>query len=159
MARALKTRVTVRDRDMGWKKLRRILNNPLRQHVEIGVRGEDGSRNAGGISNVQIATIHEFGAPEANIPERSFIRSTVDTHIAVYAKLTKTLSRKVYTLKMPLPIALGLLGVKVAADMQRQIRNGISPALKQATVDRKGSSKPLIDTGQLVQAITSKVTR
>lgn len=159
MGKALRTRVTVRDRDMGWKKLGRTLNSLLKPHVEVGVRGEDGARKDGGISNVEIATIHEFGAPEANIPERSFIRSTVDGHIAVYAKLTKLLARKVYTLKLPLPAALGILGVKVSGDMRRQIRNGISPELSQETIDRKGSSKPLIDTGQLVQAITSKVTR
>jgi hypothetical protein len=41
--------------------------------------------------------------------------------------------------------------------VQMRISQGIPPALAQATVDRKKSSVPLVDTGQLRSAITWQV--
>ena len=53
--------------------------------------------------------------------------------------------------------ALDMLGAKVASYCQEAIDNGIEPALADETVRRKGSSKPLVNTGQLKSAITWKV--
>ncbi|WP_252715295.1 hypothetical protein [Acinetobacter junii] len=50
-----------------------------------------------------------------------------------------------------------ILGMQAAADVQMYMVNGKFAPLKAKTIKRKGSSKPLIDTGQLRQSITYKV--
>jgi hypothetical protein len=54
-------------------------------------------------------------------------------------------------------VALDRLGAKVAALLQNRISAGIDPPNSAATIARKGSSKPLVDTGQLKAAITWRV--
>lgn len=94
---------------------------------------------------------------EITIPERSFIRSTIDENAAKYHDLVKKLAGLVIDGKMLTRQALGMLGLRVVADIKRRIQRGIDPPLKQATIDRKHSSKPLIDKGQLLNSITHEV--
>jgi hypothetical protein len=47
--------------------------------------------------------------------------------------------------------------MQAAADVQAYMVNGKFAPLKAKTIKRKGSSKPLIDTGQLRQSITYRV--
>ena len=55
--------------------------------------------------------------------------------------------------------AIGLLGEFVASAVKAKIRSNIPPKLKQATIDRKGSSIALIDTGRLINSIQSKLVK
>ena len=48
-------------------------------------------------------------------------------------------------------------GEFLAGKMVDKITAGLSPALKPATVQAKGSSTPLIDTGELLSQITHKM--
>lgn len=57
-----------------------------------------------------------------------------------------------------LGLKLALSGEFLASKMVEEIQSGIPPALAQSTIDAKGSSTPLIDTGQMMGDITSKVT-
>ena len=51
---------------------------------------------------------------------------------------------------------IGKLGVKA---VQEQIWITFSPPLSAATIERKGHSKPLIDTGNLIQSIDYRIER
>ena len=107
------------------------------------------------ISLLEVAVVHEFGA--GPVPQRSFIRATVDAHKSDIEAELKNLARGVVSGKIDARGALNLLGAKVAGWCQARIASGIAPALKAATVKRKGSSKPLVNTGQLRSAITWRV--
>ena len=48
-----------------------------------------------GLRVLDIATIHEFGAPAAGIPQRSFVRATVDEHRADIARIQRALAARV----------------------------------------------------------------
>ncbi|MEY0908199.1 hypothetical protein AB7180_15570, partial [Providencia rettgeri] len=50
-----------------------------------------------------------------------------------------------------------IVGEKLAGEVKRKIQAGINPPLDPKTVKRKKSSKPLIDTGNLLQSITYEV--
>ena len=52
-----------------------------------------------------------------------------------------------------------LLGQKYVGQIQARISAGIPPPLAESTIARKGSSVPLIDTGQLRSAVTYEVRR
>jgi hypothetical protein len=68
------------------------------------------------------------------------------------------LQQKYIDSKLSLKQALTQLGEVVAKDMVQTINRGIEPKLKKATIKRKkGSSKPLIDTGHLKGSITHEV--
>jgi phage gpG-like protein len=150
------TRSHVIDRDRGWNDLLRQARKSRRAHVAVGILARNDGRDDGS-SNVEIGTIHEYGAPEAGIPERSFIRATIDANETVYRRLIRHLGDKLAAGSLTATEALGLFGARVVADIKRRIQAGIAPALKPATIRRKKSSKPLIDTAQLVNSITYEV--
>lgn len=104
-----------------------------------------------------VAAVHEFGSTARNIPERSFLRSSVRENIAKYIKINKGNLQRVVNGKIRMRHALELLGQVAAGDVKRTIRNGDFAPLQQATIDRKGSSKPLIDTGMMLQSVTYEV--
>lgn len=164
---------TVIDRDLGWKHIRaQIAILAKKPQAVIGVRGaqadekkkeDDGS--TANISLAEVATIHEYGAPAAGIPERSYIRSTVDENIVSYRRTIESLKDQLFNPKNPLTVrrALLILGEKVKADIRSKIRAGLSPAWAESTregrISRAGGAivaeTPLIDTGQLIGGITN----
>jgi hypothetical protein len=103
------------------------------------------------------------------IPERSFIRATVDVNAKKIAALCKRMAAAVIegkihgpggvTAEMTLPKALEIIGVYVQGLIRRRMSSGIPPPLKAATARRKGSSVPLIDTGQLRASIDFEVRK
>lgn len=121
-----------------------------------------------GISNVELAIIHEFGAPSAGIPERSFIRAPFAAQQSKYETMARTLVRKLYELEMDERQALGILGLAMATDMKNYITQGtgVPPPNSPAVMRRKAAKgraingadpRTLVDTGQLLGAITWQV--
>jgi hypothetical protein len=103
----------------------------------------------------EIALIHEYGAPRANIPERSFIRSTIAERKAELQSVMARVVRAMIAKQIGREQALGLIGAWMQGAIKAQITsNGTFAPLKPATIARKGSDKPLIDTGQLLNSIT-----
>ena len=68
-------KVSVKDR--GWKALQQTAQalEAEKTFVKAGVLQPSAGRSDG-IDNVSLAVIHEFGSPEAGVPQRSFIRSS-----------------------------------------------------------------------------------
>lgn len=96
------------------------------------------------------------------IPERSFIRSTIDENRDEYRKEIKRLAALVLDGKLTEEKALAIFGLRVEGDIQARIQGGIAPPLKAATIKRKTvagkkGTTPLIGSGQLVASITSEV--
>ncbi len=145
----------VKEIDHGWLKLRKELQKlHEKSKVAVGIQGEQAEVERDGITQAHLGAIHEFGVPEKNIPERSFLRATVDQKTSIYAGLIDKLVEQIVTLQMSSERALGILGERVVGDVKAAMANGIPPELKPETIRRKGSSKPLIDTGQLRNSIT-----
>jgi hypothetical protein len=152
-------RAAVKDIDRGWAKLkaemRRTNSNTV---VAVGVQGPEATAaREDGINNATLASVHEFGSGDGRIPERSFIRATIDTHKDKYRELSRKLGIRVIEGKLTTWTALGLLGERVTADIKRRIQRGIDPELKEKTKERKGSSKQLIHTKVLLGSITHSV--
>jgi hypothetical protein len=154
---------TVRDTDRGAKALVARLR-ALRVSsaaVRVGILSDQPKRQRDGggggkepYSLVEVAAVHEFGAPAAGIPRRSFIRATIDEKRAEVERLERALLAQVVEGKIELRQALDLMGAKVAGWIQTRIADGIAPPNAASTVRRKKSSKPLVDTGQLRSAVT-----
>lgn len=113
-----------------------------------------GKTEADGTPVALIAATHEFGSPERGIPERSFLRSGMRENQEKYVRLNKVNLVRILRGQLTSEQALGQLGEMAKGDVQQKIRSGDFTPLKPSTVDRKGSSKPLIDTGQMVQSVS-----
>ena len=143
----------IKDTDKGLKKLLRKWRLKKSPKVKVGVLG--GDRKNDQINNVQLAIIHEFGTDK--IPKRSFIRDSVDQN---KDKIQKVISREAKAIadeKYNTSVAMERLGLYIVGVIKKRISTGIPPALEENTIKRKGSSIPLIDTGQLRNSITHEV--
>jgi hypothetical protein len=165
-------RVGTRESDLGWAKLWRLLDVLRRTgaHVKVGVlegHGTGSELREGGLTNAQLAAVHEFGSADGKIPERSFIRSTFDANRETYRENLKELLVKVVDGKLTVEKAFSVLGLKIATDIKKRITTGagIPPPNAPSTVARKikkgawnkgggGAPRPLVDTGRLLGAIT-----
>jgi len=142
----------MRDIDHGAEALIRRMASAS---VRVGVIGSkaDNAHQGSALTVADVATFHEFGL---GVPPRSFIADYVDEDES---------SIKVRIEKIPPAVVKGAdltqqldrLGLWLTGQMKLRIRAGIEPPLSPATIRRKGSSKPLIDTGQLWSSITHEV--
>jgi hypothetical protein len=147
------------DIDRGMRRFVARLSATRGLNVTVGIHPEEGAQAAGTATLATVANVHEFGAPSQGIPQRSWLRATVDQErariISAQRKWGQAVARRAIS-----PIrGAALVGQTVETMVKKRILGGIDPPLEDATIDRKGSSKPLIDTGQFLQSITSKVRR
>lgn len=104
-----------------------------------------------------VASIHEFGAPAAKIPARPFMQPTVRAKKDSWVNTVKKKLPDVVTGKLTAFDVLDLVGIQAAADIQTTISKVTSPPLSPITIARKGSSKPLIDTGLMLASVRNSV--
>jgi len=128
----------------------------------VGIQGEKGAEDRGeGLTNAELATIHEFGAKNNRPPERSFLRSTFDENQQEYKKELDQIGKDFFDGKLPPARVDGellLLGEEYRSDIIEKIRSGIPPPLAESTIEEKGGEEtPLIRTGQLWNSITAIV--
>ncbi len=127
--------------------------------VKVGILGKNASRKGGGANNAEVGLVNEFGSFKKGIPARSFLRMPISREAAA---ITKKASEKIYAAvsggeMVPLLTQIGL-ACEVA--VQHGFASGgfgqWAPN-KPATIRRKKSSSPLIDTRQLRASVTSVV--
>ncbi len=97
------------------------------------------------VTTASIAASHEFGTDST--PERPILRPVVDGNRLEYRKLVRRLWDKVCALEITIEGALVVLGSRIESDVKRWITDGPHLPNSPATIARKGSSRPLIDTG------------
>jgi len=147
---------SIKEIDTGWNRFKKSLARIGDKEVIVGIPGEvDFSKP----TTAAIGMIHEFGSADGTIPERSFIRSTFDKNVNKYEReLKKRLTSSIRKTKMADDAALFQVGEIARADVINSIvKREIKQDLKPETIARKGSSTALIDTGNLIGSIESKV--
>lgn len=146
------------DKDRGFARiLANIFSNAKESYVTIGIHQEQGEQAHGDFTVAQIAAVHEYGSEDGKIPQRSFIRDTHDLNLRANRQWMKQVQARVLKGELTQHQALTLMGEVGARQMTSRINLGIPPGLKPATIKRKKSSKPLIDSGQLKGSISFKV--
>ena len=91
------------------------------------------------------------------IPERSFLRSTLDNKGKDFHKFAeKQLDKWLQSNSDPEPM-LNALGLQFRGYVQKNIRDLSSPPNAPLTVALKGSNSPLTDTGQLANSIEYEI--
>lgn len=149
------------DKDTGYRRIKRNFQRLMQgRSVTIGIQGSQGTqKHKGGITNAALGFIHEFGAPGAGVPQRSFLRSTVDRNRGQIKRMLEKAARNAVDTG-DLDQRLAIVGEKVRSEVIETIDKsiGIEPNAP-STIRKKGSSKPLVDSGVLKGAISSKVRK
>lgn len=141
------------------------LKDLTKHQVLVGIPSEKAERQPDSedpepLSNAEIGYIHEFGAPEANIPARPFLVPGVKDNLDKVEKRYRAAAQKAldgdHDAVEKAHIAVGL---ETAASVQRKVTQGPFVPLSPVTIAKRKAKgrtgvKPLIDTGQLRRAVT-----
>lgn len=148
--------VKIIDKRKEYDALIKRVEEAKKVSLEIGVLGEKAEvpHKDSTLTVAAIAEIHEYGL---GVPERAFIRGWFDAYQAVAKLYIKTIWKSVIDGKRTKTQALELLGVRFVGEAQQYMTNAQFTPLSPVTIRRKGSSKPLIDTGQMRSAITFRI--
>lgn len=116
----------------------------------------------------QVAAIHEFGAPAANIPPRPFMRPTIAREKTAWHNIVANAAKNVVRGEGKAGDIFETIGLKAAGDIAKSIAMVFTPALKDATIKARlraradkrtvgNLTKPLVDTGLMIGSITNTV--
>ena len=147
----------VEDRDRGYAALVRRVFGFRRPKIAVGVLEADGGRPHGddALTIIEVATFNEFGT--SRIPERSFIRAWFDEHQAELKADLGKMMQAVLLGRLTREQMLERLGQRCVGQIQARIAEGVPPPNAESTIRRKGSSKPLVDTGALRSSVSYRV--
>ena len=95
-----------------------------------------------------------WGGP---IPARPFLLNAIRKNRSKYLSMLKSFGMKVLTGEMSLDAALSQLGIAAQGDVQQEITDLKDPPNSPVTIALKGSSNPLIDSGEMRAKVTWKV--
>lgn len=149
--------------DSVWRKLRLLVKEIDVMHVRVGLLGSGASEPNGDLTNAEVGAIHEYGAPDVGIPERSWLRSTFRSRRAELVQMQAAACRGVLSGKVPPRRALGLIGAWAAGACRDQIikyGSFLFQPLAASTIASKAArglpnpTAPLVATGQMARAIT-----
>lgn len=142
-------------------------------YVKAGFLGTGAERPADGdapdITNVQIAAIHEYGAPDVKIPPRPFVSPAFDENRPRYEFELRRVVTAFLGGHLSLEKGLGLLGLLMQADIRRYVTEGpeVAPTNAPRTRARKekrlvkdengkpvGDVRTLVDTGRMIGSVS-----
>lgn len=161
---------SVKDKDRGYNALMKRLGKKA-PVMYVGIpaaagaepKKEGNGKTSTHMSLVEVAYIHEFGAPEQSIPQRSFIRAWFDENSRQANAKATSLLHGVISGKVEQTHVMDMLGAWAAGSIKKRMSKGIAPDLAESTVKARQNPKnkddskapvPLIATGQLRSAIT-----
>ena len=139
--------------DRGYYAIKKQLEIANTKTVSVGVL--NGSEAHGDVTVGEIATWNHYGT--ANIPARPFIVGPIDAKQAELQNLVKRLTAGISTGKIDTEFALNVLGQKLRDTCVSAINNREFEPNADSTIAKKGSSTPLVDTGQLKGAIAFEI--
>lgn len=142
--------------------IRKMLADLEKKEVRVGFF--ENSKYPDGTPIAYVAAIQEFGY--GPIPPRPFMRPAEEANKGKWVKGISSGVRAVIAGQVTLDHALEQVGMVAAGDVRKAIKAVTAPPLAESTVRarqsrKKGkkavSRKPLVDTGQMLQAVNSAV--
>jgi hypothetical protein len=127
--------------------------------VKVGIVGAAAAQleDDSDLTLAELWQIHEYGTADGHIPERAPLRKTFIAHRADLAATYRKAAYGVLTGKLTASQALGLIGLRAKTLVQQTIVAGLTPPLATSTILRKGSTKPLVDHGQLYRSVDYEI--
>lgn len=135
--------------DRGWDNLIKKLRSAGHSFTKVGLPSDGKPHGERSMDEmIDIGITHEFGYEPRNIPMRSFMASTMDEN---REKVSELQAEAISSLALGVTVrqALFKIGEEVKSMIGQKLLHGPFEALKQSTIDKKGHSIPLYETGQL----------
>ena len=131
------------------KQFERMLKELTSKEVHVGFQRGD-AKDENGVDMCDIAMWNELGTVRS--PARPFMRQSADNHLDEINRKFQSLQAAILTGRSAEQI-LKELGLFQKDLMQAEITGGDFVPNAPSTIRRKGSSKPLIDTGRMRQSV------
>lgn len=152
--------ITIKETKNKLPDLEKALKLLTEKDVLVGVPEDKSNRkDPGAINNAALAYIHDTGSPAQNIPPRPFFEPGIgDVKPRLIARM-KALAKALLERKtIDVDKALNALGLIAAGGVKNRINEGPFTPLSERTLAQRRArgrtgEKPLIDTGQLRNAI------
>ena len=138
----------VTDRDLGWKRIKRETAALAKKSVNVGF--PEGSGEV-----LDRAFFNEYGT--TRIPARPFVSTAFDENRDDLHAMKSRLWDGLMMGRIGADQAAALLGEHHQGQVQEKITSIRTPPNAASTVEQKGSSNPLIDTGQMRQSVRYEV--
>tara|TARA_R110000803_G_scaffold172825_2_gene235621 strand:- start:43 stop:513 length:471 start_codon:yes stop_codon:yes gene_type:complete len=130
--------------------------------VKVGVLSDGNSREGGAVGNAELGLIQELGSFSRNIPARSWLMMPLTERKAEIVKFLQSKKAKELVESMEFDRLLELMGLKAEGIIDKAFTSsgfGKWQPNSPATVRRKGSSRPLIDTSELRRSVSSELDK
>lgn len=143
--------------DKGWIRIQRDLKRITGSYVKVGYPEEKskGHKGKAPIDIAALGAIHEFGT--STIPPRPFMAQAFDENLQKVVAMIKTEESAILEGKRTTKNALEKIGAFYRDATKMIFLRGQFAPLKAATIARKGSNRPLVDTGQLRASVDFEV--
>ena len=125
--------------------------------VYIGVPTSKNGMHEGGINMATLLALHVLGAPSRGIPQRDPLRPPLIANAQRYSDLLALGLKNALANGTDPKLVYEKIGIVAANDVKDYFITGNFKALSEKTIKAKGSSKPLIDTGELRNSISYEV--
>lgn len=153
--------VEIKELDHNLKPIEDAIKAIKELDVLVGVPQEKSSRD-GTVSNAELAFIHSKGSPLRGIPARPIIEPAIEDSKEQIAELIKKSAQKALDGDKEGAIEslekAGMQGQNIVRAWFTNPRNNW-PENSERTIKLKGSSRPLIDSGELRKSITYVVRK
>jgi hypothetical protein len=146
--------------DRKWQELKRQIPAIKGAQVTVGIQSDAGADQAG-TPIAAYAAYNEFGTRGGAsgggwggpVPARPFLGSTTDERREAWGKAADIAISGALTGTRSFEAGLSMLGELAQRDVQDKILAIATPPNSESTIELKGSSNPLIDTGAMRQSI------
>lgn len=131
------------------------LAKSLQSGAEVRVGFLDNATYPDGTSVALVAVVQDFGSPVNGIPPRPFFRNMVADKSPQWPNTMANLLR---ANNYDARLTLGQMGAGIAGQLRQSIHDTNAPPLAASTIAAKGHTKPLVDTGHLLQSVDFEVS-
>ena len=125
--------------------------------VYIGVPASKNGMHEGGINMATLLALHVLGAPSRGIPQRDPLRPPLIANAQRYSDLLALGLKNALANGTDPKLVYEKIGIVATNDVKDYFITGNFKALSEKTIKAKGSSKPLISTGELRNSISYEV--
>lgn len=138
-----------------WQEYAKRLKKMKGTRLYVGYPADDtGVANPhyeNGASIIDVAIANNYGL---GVPQRPFFEEAREPIQVMFNGALKSRMPDLNSGKVDYQKLLGVIGVKAEHEVRRSIRDGNWTPNSPETIARKGSDRPLIDTGAMVQNVT-----
>lgn len=137
------------------KKFQKMLKELAKLEVRVGVFAQQ-EESENRVDLVDVAMFNELGTE--HIPSRPFLRNSVDANEGQINSFLQSMKKRLLRSGSAEDV-LKKIGVFQKGLIQEEIRKGDFVKNADATIQKKGSDTPLIDTGRMIQSIQYKIQK